>query len=70
MINKVTAFKRELVNVSQSNFSRLDGDEWLNYTIIDMFFCACVQETVPRVHCYSTRFLHHAQSTEYILGSD
>lgn len=56
MINKVTVFKQEPINVYQSDFSRLDDKKWLDDFMIDMFLHVTVQDTVPRVHYYTTHF--------------
>ena len=65
-MNKVAAYKRGQCNVYQSDFSRLDRDEWLDDTIIDMFLRATVQDTVPRVHCYTSHFFNILDEGKYV----
>ena len=66
VLNKVAAYNRGQCNVYQSDFSRLDGDEWLDDAIIDMFLRATVQNTVPRVHCYTSHFFNILDEGEYV----
>ena len=66
VLNKVTAYKRGQCNVYQSDFSRLNGDTWLNDSIIDIFLQATVQDTVPGGHCYTSHFFNLLEEGEYV----
>ena len=64
--NKVTSYTQGQCNVYQSYYSRLNGDTWLDDSIIDMVLLVTVQDTVPGVHYYTSHFFNILEKGKYV----
>ena len=54
---ELAALRRADRSVSQENFRRLDGETWLDETIIDMFLQAYVNDSCRSAHCMRAHFM-------------
>ena len=65
---ELAALRRADRSVSQENFRRLDGETWLDKTIIDMFLQAYVNDSCRSAHCMRAHFM--AKLLEDNVGND
>ena len=65
---ELAALRRADRSVSQENFRRLDGETWLDETVIDMFTQAYVNDSCTSAHCMRAHFM--AKLMEDNVGND
>ena len=53
---EIRAYRYATESMRQSEFKRLESNEWLSDATINMFLKAYVSDKVDRAHCYSTHF--------------